>query len=129
VPASISPYWISTVLRKRIGFDGLVVSDDMEMGGILTQASMEEAAVKAVIAGMDVIEICRDPALVLRAYEALLAEAERSAAFRRKVEAAAERVVEHKNRHLDPVMPRPASAAQIERLRTKVRKFGEEVGA
>jgi beta-N-acetylhexosaminidase len=129
VPASISPYWISTVLRKRIGFDGLVVSDDMEMGGILTQASMEEAAVKAVIAGMDVIEICRDPALVLRAYEALLAEAERSAAFRRKVEAAAERVVGHKNRHLDAVMPRPASAAQIERLRTKVRKFAEEVGA
>lgn len=129
VPASISPYWISTVLRKRIGFDGLVVSDDMEMGGILTQASMEEAAVKAVLAGMDVIEICRDPALVLRAYEALVAEAERSAAFRRKVEAAAERVVEHKNRYLDAVMPRPASASQIERLRTKVRKFAEEVGA
>ncbi len=74
-PASISPYWISTVLRKRIGFDGLVVSDDMEMGGILTQASMEEAAVKAVLAGTDVIEICRDPALVVRAYEALLTEA------------------------------------------------------
>jgi len=127
VPASISPYWISTVLKKRIGFDGLVVSDDMEMSGILTQASMEEAAVKAVLAGMDVIEICRDPALILRAYEALLAEAERSPAFRRKVEAAAERVVEHKSRYLEAVMPRPASAAQIERLRTKVKKFAEEV--
>ena len=44
----------------------------MEMGGILTQVSMEEAAVKAVLAGTDVIEICKDPALVLRAYEALL---------------------------------------------------------
>jgi beta-N-acetylhexosaminidase len=129
VPASISPYWISTVLKKRIGFDGLVVSDDMEMGGILAQASMEEAAVQAVLAGMDVIEICRDPVLVLRAYEALVAEAERSAAFRRRVEAAAERVVEHKNRYLDAVMPRPASVAQIEKLRSKVRKFAEEVGA
>ena len=128
-PASISPYWISTVLRKRIGFDGLVVSDDMEMGGILTQASMEEAAVKAVLAGTDVIEICRDPALVLRAYEALLMEAERSAAFLRKIEAAAQRVVEHKNRYLDAGMPRAASAAQIERLGTKVKRFAEEVGA
>jgi beta-N-acetylhexosaminidase len=128
-PASISPYWILTVLKKRIGFTGLVVSDDMEMGGILTQASMEEAAVKAILAGTDVIEICRDPALVLRAYEALLTEAEKSAAFRRRVEAAAQRVVEHKNRYLDAAMPRAAAPAQIENLRTKVKKFAEDVGA
>ena len=128
-PASISPYWISTVLRKRMGFAGLVLSDDMEMGGILTQVSMEEAAVKAVLAGTDVIEICRDPVLVLRAYDALLAEAERSAAFRRRVEAAARRVIEHKDRYLDAAMPRVASAAQIERLRTSVKNFAEDVAA
>ena len=128
-PASISPYWISTVLRKRMGFAGLVLSDDMEMGGILTQVSIEEAAVKAVLAGTDVIEICRDPALVLRAYDALLAEAERSAAFRRRVEAAARRVIEHKDRYLDAAMPRVASAAQIERLRTSVKNFAEDVAA
>lgn len=129
LPASISPYWISTVLKKRVGFAGLVVSDDMEMGGVLAQATIEEAAVKAILAGNDVIEICRDPALVLRAYEAVLAEAERSAAFRRRVEAAARRVVEHKNRYLDAAMPRPASAAQIEKLRAKVQKFAADVGA
>jgi beta-N-acetylhexosaminidase len=129
VPASISSYWISTVLRKRMGFNGLVVSDDMEMGGILTQASMEEAAVKAVLAGTDVIEICKDPALVLRAYEALLAEAERSAAFRRRVETAAQRVIECKDRYLDAAMPRIASASQIEKLRASVKKFSQDVGA
>lgn len=128
VPASISPYWISTVLKKRVGFAGLVVSDDMEMGGILTQGTIEEAAVKAILAGTDVIEICRDPALVLRAYEAVLAEAERSAAFRRRVEVAARRVVEHKNRYLDAAMPRPAPAAQIEKLRANVKKFAADVG-
>ena len=129
VPASISPYWISTVLRKRVRFGGLVVSDDMEMGGILTQASIEDAAVKAIHAGTDLIEICRNPALVLRAYEALLSEAERSAPFRHLVETAAQRVVEHKNRRLEATMPRTASAAQIEKLRTRVTKFAEEVGA
>jgi beta-N-acetylhexosaminidase len=126
-PASISPFWINTVLKKRVGFAGLVVSDDMEMGGILTQASIEEAAVKAVLAGMDVIEICKDPALVLRAYEALLTEAERSAAFRRRVETAAQRVVEHKDRYLDAAMPRVASAAQIEKLRDNLKRFAEDV--
>jgi beta-N-acetylhexosaminidase len=128
-PASISHYWISAVLKKRVGFMGLVVSDDMEMGGILTQASIEEAAVKAVLAGTDVIEVCKDPALVLRAYEALLAEAERSVVFRRRVEMAAQRVIEHKDRYLDATMPRALSAAQVEKLRAKVKKFAEDVTA
>ncbi len=128
-PASISPYWITTVLKKRIGYTGLVLSDDMEMGGILTQVPNEEAVVKAVLAGTDIVEICRDPALVLLGYEALLREAERSAAFRRRVETAAQRVVEHKHRHLDAAMPRVASAAQIEKLRESVKKFAGEVTA
>jgi beta-N-acetylhexosaminidase len=128
-PASISHYWISAVLKKRVGFMGLVVSDDMEMGGILTQASIEEAAVKAVLAGTDLIEVCKDPALVLRAYEALLAEAERSVVFRRRVEMAAQRVIEHKDRYLDATMPRALSAAQVEKLRAKVKKFAEDVTA
>ena len=126
-PASISPFWISTVLRKRLGFAGLVVSDDMEMGGILTQVSMEEAAVKAVAAGTDLIEICKDPALVLRAYEALLAEAERSPAFRRRVEISAHKVIEHKERYLDAAMPRAVSVRKIEKLRTQVKRFADEV--
>lgn len=128
-PASISSFWVSTVLRKRLGFAGLVVSDDMEMGGVLTQVSMEEAAVKAVLVGTDVIEICRDPALVLRAYEAVLREAERSSAFRKRVEAAARRVTDHKRRYLDEAIPRAASVPQIERLRERVRRFADEVAA
>lgn len=126
-PASISPYWISTVLKKRLGFQGLVVSDDMEMGGILTQAPIEEAAVNAVLAGTDIIEICRSPALILSAYEAILVEAERSAAFRRRVESSYRRVVEFKDRLLNARMPRVASAAQIEKLRADVKQFSGEM--
>jgi beta-N-acetylhexosaminidase len=88
---------------------------------------IEDAAIKAVLAGTDLIEICRDPSLVLRAYEVLLAEAECSAAFRRRVDESCERVVEAKNRLLDAAMPRPASAAQIDKLREAVKKFSGEV--
>jgi len=56
-PASISPYWIATVLKKRIGFAGLVISDDMEMGGILTQASVEEAAVMSGVVLRHAVEV------------------------------------------------------------------------
>src|SRR5579885_3872272 len=78
-PASISELWISEVLRRKIKYPGLIVSDDMEMGGILTQKSMEDAVVEAVFAGTNLNEICKDPVLVLTSYEALLARAEKSA--------------------------------------------------
>ena len=73
-PASVSPYWITTVLRKRIGYRGIVFSDDLEMGGILKFMPIEEAVIAAVRAGMDLMEICHSPELILRAYEALIAE-------------------------------------------------------
>lgn len=126
-PASISPFWISTVLKKRIGYRGLVISDDMEMGGILNETSIEDAAVKAIAAGTDLIEICRNPLLIVRAYEAVLAEAERSAAFRRRVEHASRRVLAHQKRLLKTKLSRPASPAQMQKLRDAVIQYSEEV--
>jgi beta-N-acetylhexosaminidase len=51
IPASISPFWIDRTLKHKLGFRGLVISDDMEMGGILHHAPIEEAAVAAIAAG------------------------------------------------------------------------------
>lgn len=126
-PASISWFWITKILRKRIGYRGLIVSDDMEMGGILSHTSIEDAAIKAILAGTDLIEICRDPALILSAYEAVLRETERSAALRRHVASACRRILEAKHRLLDARMPRPASGAQIDKLRAAVQKFSGEI--
>jgi beta-N-acetylhexosaminidase len=126
-PASVSSFWITAILRKRIGYRGLILSDDMEMGGILTQASIEDAAINAILAGTDLVEICRDPALILRAYQTVLTEAEHSAAFRRRVASSCRRVIESKDRLLDARMPRPASAAQIDKLRAAVQKFSGEI--
>ena len=89
VPASISKKWIAEVLRKKIGYAGLVVSDDLEMGGVLKVASIEEAAVGTVQAGADMYLVCHNEELVHRAYEAIVGEAERSRRFRNKVETAA----------------------------------------
>jgi len=44
---------------------------------------IEQAAIAAVRAGMHLLEVCKHPELILRCYEALLTEAERSAAFRK----------------------------------------------
>ena len=126
-PASVSPYWISTVLRRRLGYEGLVISDDLEMGGILSYASIEEAAVRALAVGSDLVEICRDPALVLRAYEAVLREAERSPTYRTRVRSAARRVMEHKERWLDVQLPRDSTAAQHTKLKADILAFNEHI--
>jgi beta-N-acetylhexosaminidase len=81
-PASVSSYWIGEILRKRIGYRGMVLSDDLEMGGILKFMTIGEAAIEAIRAGSDLIEICHRAEAILEAFEALLAEGERSAAFR-----------------------------------------------
>jgi beta-N-acetylhexosaminidase len=130
LPASISPFWIDRTLRHKLGFRGLIVSDDMEMGGILHHASMEEAAIAAIAAGTHLIEICKDPALVLTAYEAILSEAESSRSFRILVEHSAATVRTHRQkllRHASPSLP--PRAAEVASMCEAVLAFSAGVAA
>lgn len=54
-PATLSPPIISGLLRQELGFAGVVVSDDMQMGAIVAEYGPEEAAIAAVQAGVDII--------------------------------------------------------------------------
>lgn len=125
--ASVSRYWLTEVLRRKLDYEGLVLSDDMEMGGLLSQTGIEEASIAALLAGTDLLEVCRDPALILRAYESVLAEAERSPAFRARVRRTAARVEAHKHRLLSPLLPRNATETQFARLRADLRLFWTEL--
>lgn len=126
LPASISKFWITDVLRKKIGYRGIILSDDLEMGGILSYSSIEEAAIAAVLAGTDMIEICRSDELIFRAFEALLSEAERSAAFRKRLAASALRVVGAK-RAMPAAALRTPTVRSIESLRQQVQSFAGSV--
>jgi beta-N-acetylhexosaminidase len=126
-PASISRFWITTMLRQRLGYRGLIFSDDMEMGGILKFMPIEEAAVSAIRAGMDLIEICHSPELILRAFEALIAEAERSRAFHRLLVARAGRTRRQRSRLLGGGVSSRRTAKQFEALRSAILGFGETI--
>lgn len=126
-PASVSPFWITTVLRGRIGYRGLVFSDDLEMGGILNCMPIEEAAIAALRAGMDLVEICHSPELILRAFEALITEGERSAAFRRLLDARARHAAQQRARWFGGKDARPLAPKQFEALRARILRFGEAV--
>ena len=130
LPASISRFWIERTLKGKLGYRGLVLSDDMEMGGILHHAPMGEAAVAAIAAGTHLIEICKDPALVLTSYEAILSEAERSRSFRAIVEQSAATVRTQRQRLLrNDALPIAPTEAEVVALREEVLQFASTVAA
>lgn len=59
-PATLDPYFIQDVLRKDMGFDGLVITDAMGMGGIISNYWSGEAAAMAINAGADIVLIPPD---------------------------------------------------------------------
>ena len=77
VPATLSRTVITGLLRERLGFDGLVITDDFEMQAIADRFETGEAAVRAVEAGCDLVLVCHREDRQRRAIEAL-ADAVRS---------------------------------------------------
>jgi len=56
-PATLSPLFIEKILRENLGFKGVVVSDDMNMGAIVDNYGFDEALIKAIQAGCDLLII------------------------------------------------------------------------
>ncbi len=59
-PATLSPSILHDILRKEIGYAGMVITDDLEMGAIERTVPIETAAVDAFVAGSDLLLICQD---------------------------------------------------------------------
>ena len=131
-PASLSKKWITDILRNKIGYRGLVCSDDLEMGGALAAAPIEQAAIEQVTighirAGGDLDLICHREDFILRAHEALVREAERDGRFARRVRESARRVLAFKKKSLaSRRIPVPTSA-RVEKLTRQLWEFGEEI--
>lgn len=98
LPASLSKKWMKEVLRDRIGFRNLIISDDLEMGGVLAAGSIEEVAVETLRAGADMFLVCHNDELVWRGYEAVLRTAENDKKFATHVAQSARRVLSLKQR-------------------------------
>lgn len=126
-PASLSKFWISDILRKRLGYRNLIVSDDLEMGGVLSAAPVGEAVVEFVRAGGDLCLVCHREDYVLQAYEALTRTAERDRQLARRVAESTRRVLafKKKRKQLRPV--KAPSRATVEKLTRCLWEFGEQV--
>lgn len=127
--ASLSKRWIEDVLREKIGYRGLVVSDDLDMGGVLNGASIEDAAVGTLTAGSDMCLVCQKEEHVWRAWEAVLRHGEGDRKFASLIGAKAKRVAAFQARASEltaRIAPAP-TAKTVDTLRRRVWEFTEEL--
>ena len=92
LPGTCSAEIVHGWLRGRIGFDGLAVSDDMEMGAIAPRDTDGQAAFEAMSAGLDLLLYCHDLDKADRAIDRFDTEAQRDETFGARVREAASRV-------------------------------------
>lgn len=111
-PATLSSAILTDLLRQRLGFEGLIVTDDLEMRAILDHHSIEEAAVQALLAGADLLLIGHDASLQDRAIRALEEAVRTGAISEARVDQAFGRLSAVRQRFLLPYHPADVSRAR-----------------
>ena len=72
LPSSLSYNFITNLLRGELGYNGLVITDDLEMGAIVKKYGIGEACKMAVAAGVDMLAICANPQTIRDGFNAVL---------------------------------------------------------
>lgn len=117
-PATLSHQILTGMLRQELGFEGLIISDDMEMAAISDGYTIEDATVQAVAAGCDMVLLCgTDINKQGKALEALIRAVEDDRLKRERVEESIARQERVKARFLRDMRGwRPPGAGQLRRL-------------
>src|SRR5207249_8376803 len=102
-PATLSPAIVDGLLKKTLGYQGLVLSDDLEMKAISGRYGHSEATVQAIAAGCDAVLMCAPaPAQQMAALEAIVYAVEQRRIPLKRIEDALARHVRVKERFLAP---------------------------
>lgn len=90
-PATLSEPVLGGLLRRKLGYQGLVVSDDLEMKAVIDHYGVEETIVRGLLAGVDVFLICHSSARMHAAIDAVIRAVEDGTLPLARVEAASAR--------------------------------------
>jgi beta-N-acetylhexosaminidase len=91
-PASVNYNIVTNLLREDLGYRHLVVTDDLEMGAISRHCEIEDAVVRAALAGEDMMLICASPDKILRGYHGLLEAARRETLTKERIAESLDRI-------------------------------------
>lgn len=106
-PATLSPAIVPRLLRRDLGFDGLVISDDLDMKAVADRWPVDDQAEGLVRASVDVLLACRDPERQVALFEALVRLQERIPQAEEASEATVRRLAALQARFDDRPVPPP----------------------
>jgi beta-N-acetylhexosaminidase len=117
IPASINPQIVTKLLREEIGYTGLVVTDDLEMGAIARHYEIEETVRLAIEAGEDMLLICARPDLIRRGFDSLLAAVREGTLSEERIDESLARISRFKTLIQPPL---PFDAARLDAISGEV---------
>jgi beta-N-acetylhexosaminidase len=130
VPASLSTRVVGSFLRKRLGYKGLTITDDLTMGAVTTLGLTPELFLRAFEAGNDLLLFSQTTPLVEHAFKTILKAARTSETLRRRIDTSVERILGMKGRiEFLPLRYRTHLKARITRQIDKLRTSLEPVKA
>jgi beta-N-acetylhexosaminidase len=116
-PATLSPRIVDGMLKRMLGFEGMVITDDLDMKAISATTGAGDAAVAALAAGCDVALMCSpNQQAQVGAIEAIIHAVENRTLPFRRVEDALKRQRRVKERFLAPPRPQPLAGAALRTL-------------
>lgn len=112
-PASLSPIIIQELLRKKLGFEGIVVTDDLEMGAVNKYYTYKDMGTEALKAGADLLLVCHEYQHQLEVYNGILQAVKKGEVTQERLNEAVRRVLTHKLSSISNPIVDPEQAEQI----------------
>ena len=112
-PASLSPVIPKDLLRNQLGYRGVVITDDLNMGAVSEGYSPEEIGIIAIQAGSDILLSCHDPQIQQRTYKSVVQAVKDGKISQSEINASVQRILYCKLKNLMSTQQRKAVYEQI----------------
>lgn len=124
MPSSLSRNFVSGLLRDDLGFDRVVITDDLEMGAIMRNYGIGQASKMALAAGVDMLAICADAGNIRTAYHAVLDAARAGEISAQRIDESVARIAVAKS---NIAAPPEFNAERSERLGGEMAGFAAKI--
>ncbi len=123
-PATFAPRVVEELLRTRIAYRGLILTDDLEMGAVDQETGPETQALLALAAGNDGLMFCSSEEKIVAAHDAVLAAVRRGQIDETRVDLSLRRILRLKRRHLMERRRAPFAPQVVTRSRATIASLG-----
>jgi beta-N-acetylhexosaminidase len=124
-PASLSPRIVDGLLRRKLGYTGIIVTDDLTMGAVSSLGLTASRFLEAFEAGNDMILFSQATPLVEQGFQTILRAARKSAALQARIDASVRRIVSLKLRIAPAVQNRGYARTRVLRHIEKLSRSSE----